>query len=673
MTAITTLRKALPYAWQAAFGAAAVSLLVGCASDGGPAAVAAKSTDPDKLLVVDCLLPPQVRQLGSQASYLAARKPIKTSAADCEIRGGEYVAFDRADYATALKVWLPEAQAGNAEAQNYVGQIYERGLGLPPDYATAAQWYRKAADQNYSPAQINLGNLYEKGLGVPRDATEAINWYRRASGTGGDKLMFASAVAAAQVSQQELQRLRNEVDAAQQEAARYRQQLNDVRSQLASKEKEVQKLKSDQKDKQALLDLLQQQAPSSARDSDIQRLQGEIAGYRQQLASSDRELSTLQQQAQRVDQQMAQSTQAVARAEQAQPPQIELIDPPMNITRGIPRAELEPARANKEIVGKIAAPAGIKQFTVNGRPEQIDEFNLFWTNIELTGDNTPVKLALTDQRQREVKFDFVIQSPRRTQTVAATPLDANGMALGTFHALIIGNDAYRHLPALKSAVNDAKAVDQVLRERYGFKTRLLLNATRYDTLSALNALREQLGPQDNLLIYYAGHGELDSTNQRGNWLPVDAELDNSANWISNTAITDLLNIMQATRVLVVADSCYSGTLSGAAVPRYSEALPPAERKEWLETVLAMRARTVLTSGGVEPVLDIGAGDHSIFARAFLDALRNNSQLLEAYSLYRDVLKNVSASAAAVNRQQTPEYAPIKHAGHEAGEFFFQPI
>ena len=74
----------------------------------------------DQLLVVDCLLPPQVRKLGSNFSYAAARRPVKTSAAECEIRGGEYVAYDRADYRTALKVWLPQAEAGDPQAQNYV-------------------------------------------------------------------------------------------------------------------------------------------------------------------------------------------------------------------------------------------------------------------------------------------------------------------------------------------------------------------------------------------------------------------------------------------------------------------------------------------------------------------------------------------------------------------------
>src|SRR5690606_14309807 len=159
------------------------------------------------LLTVDCLLPPQVRKLGSNFSYAAARRPIKTSAADCEIRGGEYVAYDLADYRTALSVWLPQAQAGDAAAQNYVGQIYEKGLGLPADYSTAAHWYQLAAAQNYAEAQINLGYLYEKGLGVAKDPALALNWYRKASGITDDTLQFASTVEVARVSQEQLSKL----------------------------------------------------------------------------------------------------------------------------------------------------------------------------------------------------------------------------------------------------------------------------------------------------------------------------------------------------------------------------------------------------------------------------------------------------------------------------------
>src|SRR5690606_20939646 len=149
------------------------------------------------LQVVDCLLPGQVRVVGGR-TYLTPRRPARTTAADCAARGGEYLAYDRADYRSALNVWLPTAEQGDAEAQTIVGEIYERGLGAEPNYEAAIEWYRRAAEQGYSRAQFNLGTLYEQGPGVPADRLEALNWYRRAWDLPEDSLIFQSAAAGEQ-------------------------------------------------------------------------------------------------------------------------------------------------------------------------------------------------------------------------------------------------------------------------------------------------------------------------------------------------------------------------------------------------------------------------------------------------------------------------------------------
>jgi uncharacterized protein len=157
------------------------------------------------LQIVDCLLPGQVRVVGGR-TYLTPRRPARTSAADCRNRGGEYLAYDRANYRAALNVWLAAAEGGDPEAQTNVGEIYERSLG-EPDYVAAADWYRKAADKQYTRAQYNLGALYERGLGVPADPLEALNWYRRSWGLTEDSLIWQTAAAAEQ------SKLRTELEA----------------------------------------------------------------------------------------------------------------------------------------------------------------------------------------------------------------------------------------------------------------------------------------------------------------------------------------------------------------------------------------------------------------------------------------------------------------------------
>ena len=93
-------------------------------------------------------------------------------------------AYKRGDYATALREWRPLAKQGNANAQFFLGVMYDKGLGVPQDYAEALQWYRKAAEQGNAGAQHNLGFMYAKGEGVAQDYGEAMKWYRKAAEQG---------------------------------------------------------------------------------------------------------------------------------------------------------------------------------------------------------------------------------------------------------------------------------------------------------------------------------------------------------------------------------------------------------------------------------------------------------------------------------------------------------
>jgi len=188
----------------------------------------------------------------------------------------------------------------------------------------------------------------------------------------------------------------------------------------------------------------------------------------------------------------------------------------------------------------------------------------------------------------------------------------------------------------------------------------------------MNELRARLTEEDNLLIYYAGHGELDKVNMTGQWLPVDAETTNTANWISNSSLTELINAISARHVLVVADSCYSGIMTRSALTNIEAGRSSRARLNWIKKMVQKRSRTVLTSGGVAPVLDEGGGEHSIFARAFLTALESNRKILEGQRLFREVSAAVALAADRYNVEQVPEYAPIRHAGHESGDFFLVP-
>lgn len=85
-------------------------------------------------------------------------------------------AFQRQDYVTASRVFIPLAERGNVAAQSCLGFLFETGRGVPQNYTEAAMWYRRAAEQGDSRAQYSLGLLYDRGQGVPQDIVEATKW-----------------------------------------------------------------------------------------------------------------------------------------------------------------------------------------------------------------------------------------------------------------------------------------------------------------------------------------------------------------------------------------------------------------------------------------------------------------------------------------------------------------
>ncbi len=85
-------------------------------------------------------------------------------------------AHKRGDYATARREFRVLAEQGDAKAQNNLGFMYAKGLGVPQDYAEAVKWYRRAAEQGLAQAQTNLGVMHFTGRGLPQDYEEAVKW-----------------------------------------------------------------------------------------------------------------------------------------------------------------------------------------------------------------------------------------------------------------------------------------------------------------------------------------------------------------------------------------------------------------------------------------------------------------------------------------------------------------
>jgi len=172
-------------------------------------------------------------------------------------------------------------------------------------------------------------------------------------------------------------------------------------------------------------------------------------------------------------------------------------------------------------------------------------------------------------------------------------------------------------------------------------------------------------PDDRLLIFYAGHGVLDDRTGKAYWIPVDARRNRRHEWISADDIVSALKGIKAHSVLIVADSCFSGALlrTGLGDREPSD----AELAQDLIKHAQRPSRVLLASGGTEPVLDGGAGSHSIFARKFLDAL--TVPIRPIFSAQELFWRRIKPSVSG-NVHQVPQYDALRESGHDAGDFIF---
>jgi len=502
----------------------------------------------DAMMMVDCLLPGQVRRSGAM-SYVGPRLPVKTTAQLCSMRGGEYVAYDRATLKSSLAVWMDKAKGGDAQAQFYVGQIHEKGMDSAPDYAEAANWYRKAAAAGSNEAKLSLAALMESGRGMPIDAVAAVNLYREAMGISGDDL----------ISGAEAERRLAEAD----------QRNEQLRSELA--------------------------AQMARAESDVARLQGEVAALRSASAAQARDRERM---------------------------------------RALEKS-LSEAQRQRDAVGRQLASA------------------------PSPGAAASVP-AVAQTRAINV---------RTGSTAAANTRTAGEVGFGRYHALVIGVQHYQSYDALKTPIDDAKAIASVLEQRYGFRTTTLLDADFSTIVGGIVELSTQIGADDNVLIYFAGHGLLNAA-QRGFWLPLDAQQTDRSPALPTETLAEFLSMFKARSVLVIADSCFGSALS-SAVGAYTSG--PAEYADGIPRgYMERKARYVLSSGGLSPVLDQTGDGHSVFASALLKVLRENDRILTQTGLERALSDPVQEAARRVGATQVPELKKIREAGDAGGAFFLVP-
>jgi hypothetical protein len=244
-------------------------------------------------------------------------------------------------------------------------------------------------------------------------------------------------------------------------------------------------------------------------------------------------------------------------------------------------------------------------------------------------------------------------------------------------ALIIGIDKYQNATPLRYAVNDAKAVRDLIVNEFGFGAKNVIElydeqATKDNILRAFDELIKNTGENDRVFIFYAGHGitmPLPEGKERGYILPVDADPSKPVlTAISTDQLNEFSEAMPAKHLYFVMDACYGGLIFTRSQP------VSAEVQNFLEVISTRRTRQAITAGGRnQPVFDTGPSGHSVFTFHFINGLKTMSADLDkngvitASEIASYILPRVTAESKG---QQTPQYGIL--IGDRGGEFYFIP-
>jgi hypothetical protein len=337
-------------------------------------------------------------------------------------------------------------------------------------------------------------------------------------------------------------------------------------------------------------------------------------------------------------------------------PLISLIQPlQAGVTRGI-KPEHKVATRAFVLKGTAVAMKGIKSVQVNaktGQLKMLTEQQYFWEKeVQLQeGRNQFQVLVETTDGKVNCEDVAVNYEPDKGAVTRA----------GADHLLLIGINEYEQWTKLRGARRDVDSIEALLTGSFGFAGSNVhklvdANGTKEAIDSVFRYLISTLGPSDNLVVYYAGHGMLDKQVNEGYWIPVDARLRKSVDYVSNTEIKKYLEALKTKHTLLIADACFSGGFF------------KTNRGEKFEDKIGrLGSRWVLCSGREEEVADLMAGTgHSPFAFYLMKTLRGSTGGISASQLFQDV-----KVAVAGNSNQTPVGGPVSNVGDEGGEYVFR--
>ncbi|MBU4011405.1 MAG: caspase family protein, partial [Proteobacteria bacterium] len=311
--------------------------------------------------------------------------------------------------------------------------------------------------------------------------------------------------------------------------------------------------------------------------------------------------------------------------------------------------------------------SSIYEIFVNGVEASLSKDGDFWAEIKLGIGENNIKIKAADIYNNVAERSFVVSREIPASMILKNSTDKTiaqaqlNLSEGKYFALIIAVQDYisQDLTDLDNPVKDARALHHILTANYSFEpdnTILLLNPNMTELIEAFDKLSQVIRTEDNLLIFYAGHGYWDERFRQGYWLPSDASKNNRAQWVSNSTIRDFIRGINTKHTLLITDACFSGGIFKTRSAFKASSIA-------IQKLYTIPSRKAITSGTLNEV-----PDRSVFVEFLLKRLNENSRQFlsseELFSSFRQAVINNSP----VN--QIPQYGEIRESGDEGGDFIF---
>ncbi len=305
------------------------------------------------------------------------------------------------------------------------------------------------------------------------------------------------------------------------------------------------------------------------------------------------------------------------------------------------------------LVGKATDDGGISTLLVNSKEVIANPDGVFREEMNLKKGENEFRIVAMDKGNNLTERIISVQ-----YIPSYYSFDTLNVK-GKYYALLIAINEYEQpdIFDLQNPVRDANSLYNVLTSKYLFDPEnisLLQNPTREEIIGSFDKLSYTLKDEDNLFVFYAGHGWWDKEANIGYWLPSNANKTSKTRWVRNSTIRDYLKEIKSKHILLVSDACFSGSIFSA-------------RSFFNETSVAITklyelpSRKAMTSGTLTEV-----PDESIFVKYFIDRLsKNEEKFLSAEQLFS------SFRIAVINNSEVlPQYGVIKDVGDEGGDFIF---